>query len=269
MRKTYLMALAAGSIIVLADCGGGSDAAHAIQGQWEGSLYLYPINGDNNYNDYRIIVMDNDSLWGTLSRGNSTTSSNIQSMFHGSGSSGSSDDSSDNDEIDFDTSFTQFNFIGGAANSPLGFSGTVNGTSLDGRFSYGTSFKLSFGSYVQAASLASIAGVYSGYSVISGSDSRYNLNSITISGSTLTLPADANGCSASGTLTPHQTQAPNGLVAVFDTTLTFSGAGCPLGNGTTIQGITYQTQFADAANAIQILAVTPDNQTGFMVTGVH
>lgn len=284
MRKTCLMVFAVCTATVLTGCGGGN-SSNDLQGQWEGSLYLYPVNGYNGYNDYRFIILDDGSLWGTLSSDNYTSTSNIQSMFHGSGSTYYNDDTCDNYDEDgyctswssddteyFDSSFTQFNFIGDTANSKLGFSGSIGRSSLDGKFSYGTPFKLSSSNYVQAASLSSIAGIYSGYATVSGGNfrSRYNLSGITISGSTLTLSTDANGCSASGTLTPHpKMQAPNGLAIVFDTSLTFSGASCMLGNGTTVQGITYQTQFTDATSAIQILTVTQDNTIGFMVTGTQ
>jgi len=277
-KKIHWAALAACTAMALAGCGGGGDKSPAndLKGQWEGSLYLYPINGYNGYNDYRMIVLEDGSLWGTMSTNNYTASSNIQGMLHGTYSDHDEDDGTcDEDNICstdwttyFKTSYTQFNFVTGGANNQLGFSGTWNGSALDGRFSYGTSFKIPSGNYVQAVTLSSLAGVYSGYAVVSGSSSRTNLNGITISGSTLTLPADANGCSASGTLTPHLPQAQNGAVFAFDTSLTFRGTGCALRNGTTVQGITYQATFNDAT-AIQILTVTSDNQTGFMVTGIR
>jgi len=267
--------------MALAGCGGGGsgdDSYNDLEGQWEGPLYLYPINGYNGYNDYRLIVLEDGSLWGTMSSNNYTASTNIQSMLHGSGESYydgtcysyySPDDSCYYDPTEyFKTSYTQFNF-GGPANSQLGLSGSIDGSTLDGKFSYGTRFKLSSGNYVQAVSLPSIAGVYSGDVAISGSNSRYSLSRITISGSTLTLPADANGCSASGALKPHlKTRPSNGSVTVFDTSLTFNGAGCILGNGTTVRGVAYQATF-DNTPAIQVLAVTPDNQIGFMMTGIR
>jgi hypothetical protein len=283
-KKTYLAALAACAALALAGCGGGSGgSSNDLDGQWESPLYLYPINGYNGYNNYRLFVLNGGVLWGTLSSDNYTASTNIQSMVYGSYGT-SYDNSSTCDYYDddgyctswssddteyFDTKYTQFNFVGTAPNAQLGFSGEIDGSSLNGRFSYGSPFTIKSGNYMHAVSLASIAGTYSGYVAISSSKTSYNLNGITISGSNLTLPANTNGCSASGTLTPHSPQASDGTVFAFDTSLTFHGAGCALGNGATVQGITYQTTLSDHATAIQILSVTDDKQTGFMMTAVR
>jgi hypothetical protein len=80
-----------------------------------------------------------------------------------------------------------------------------------------------------------------------------------IAGSTLSLPADASGCSASGTVGPHNTS--HGIVGVFDLSLRFNGASCAMGNGTTVQGIAIQNN-----SQIQIMATTP-NGKGFFFLG--
>ena len=83
--------------------------------------------------------------------------------------------------------------------------------------------------YDQPASLASIAGTYSGTGV---TYSSIQTAAITISPSgTVTMPA-VGGCSASGSALPRPTGK-----NVFDVNVTFSGSSCALGNGTTVRGI--------------------------------
>jgi len=124
------------------------------------------------------------------------------------------------------------------------FSGTVsaqNTLTQDGSlwdYSYDAN-----ASYDQQVTLASLAGQYSSTNTGSGYSSYPNpyvpgAFIITATG-VLTLASDPVGCAASGTIAQHQTL--HGPVGVFDIKLTFSGATCPLGDGTTGTGIAYLT----------------------------
>ncbi|MDR0479404.1 MAG: hypothetical protein LBH31_06305 [Burkholderiaceae bacterium] len=87
-------------------------------------------------------------------------------------------------------------------------------------------------SYDQAASLAQLAGNYTGTGGTSLGQNPGTHYSISISGSgNITMPPDAVGCSASGAVAPHTDKN------VFDLSLRFSGANCALGNGAVVNGI--------------------------------
>jgi hypothetical protein len=172
----------------------------------------------------------------------------------------------------FSASFTQFDMLDTSSNpnTSRSLSGKAVGIFMDVTLDDSSALSLTGSSaYNYPASLSLIAGTYSG--TTAAGQVLYNLNGITVSGSTLTLPANADGCSASGTLTPHQT--PHGTVNVFDTSITFSGTGCTLGSGTTVQGITIATK--DQPNnpsdpvLLDVMTVTPDGQNGFMVLATH
>lgn len=87
-------------------------------------------------------------------------------------------------------------------------------------------------SYDQAASLSTLANTYTGTGGTTRSTNPGTHYSISIDGNgAITLPPDAEGCSASGTATPHTDKN------LFDISLQFSGTNCALGNGAVVNGI--------------------------------
>ncbi|MDR0458721.1 MAG: hypothetical protein LBH10_06835 [Burkholderiaceae bacterium] len=294
-KKSYLTALAVCAAMTLSGCGGGggddnaangtstsasgnppptsdgsstsnnaSASRSAIEGMWTGGWPSLSTqsNGWSNYST-QLIILDNGSLFGTYGTLGSDQIYHINGMLYGSGSV-TNDGASTSLTVPVSGLFTQFDMSGSALpNVNHSFSGSAwSQFSLDITLDEGTLLPLSYAdSYDQAAQLSSVAGNYSSLSAISGQNS-FIQNNIIISGSTLTLPSDANGCSANGTLTPHQTS--HGVVGVFDANLTFNGTGCLLGDGTTIQGVAFQSY---DNQALEILMVTPDSQTGYMLMG--
>jgi hypothetical protein len=118
--------------------------------------------------------------------------------------------------------------------------------------------------YDQPVALALLAGSYISTNIGSGYPSSteidYAPGTLTItSGGALTLGSDTAGCAASGTIAQHNT--PRGPVGVFDISLTFSGATCPLGNGTTGAGIAYLT---DSGAFLEAIGYTASNTSAFV-----
>jgi hypothetical protein len=117
--------------------------------------------------------------------------------------------------------------------------------------------------YDQPVALASLAGSYISTNIGSGypfsTEENYAPGTLTItSGGTLTLNSDTAGCAASGTIAQHNT--PHGPVGVFDISLTFSGATCPLGDGTTGIGIAYLT---DSGAFLEAIGYTASSTSAF------
>jgi len=280
-KKTCLVALAVAAVIALAGCGGGGDGIpdSGADASAEGSWYT----GDSGYvnSSYfatQMIIM-NGTVWGVY--GSGTMGTDIQGMLYGSTNVDTYCDDYD-DDPDSDTygecfdygqysipsgTFAQFDMSGSAApSSSQSFSGSVGiGRSmLYITLGDGTALSLFHDTNHLSSSttpLSTIVGTYTGWTAVSG-QTRQNLTGITISGSTLTLPADANGCSATGTLTQNTTLL---NVIVFNVSLTFSGYGCALGNGTTVQGIALPPNQSDQFDQLEVLTVTSDGQHGFML----
>jgi hypothetical protein len=120
-------------------------------------------------------------------------------------------------------------------------------------------------SYDQPIALTTLAGNYVSTHLGPGypHDSigyAYAAGTVTItSGGVLTM-TDAAGCAASGTIAQHQTS--RGPVGVFDIRVTFSGATCPLGNGTVGTGIAYQSQ-GQGGTFLEAIGVTGNNAAAF------
>jgi hypothetical protein len=159
---------------------------------------------------------------------------------------------------------TQFDFASSATSSTSfsAIASAKNQFNVIKNLPSNTTFIASYDSnYDQPASLVALAGNYAGMNVTVVPNYNTFQRNIAISGSTLSVPADASGCSASGTVAPHNTS--QGIVGVFDLSLRFDGASCAMGNGATAQGIIIQN---DNGSQIQVMAVTP-NEKGFFFLG--
>jgi hypothetical protein len=287
-KKACLTALAIGAAAVLAGCGGGVQDSGNAEGAW------YTIKGNPAT---QMVILSNGTLWGIY--GSDATVAGVQGMLRGSADTYISNDclnyfySYDDDGnyvqgdcsdwVQYPTasgSLTQFDMSGNAAPaidwyfSGLAQEAATLAITLGHKKNQNDGPDLALlydDSYDTAASVATFAGAYAGWAAVSG-QTRHNLSGITISGSTLTVPADDSGCSATGTLAPHKGKgsstgdASNATVGVLDVSLTFNGAGCVLGSGTTVKGITIPPNNTVSGSAqLQIVTATSDKQNGFML----
>jgi len=205
----------------------------------------------------QIILLDDGSAWGLYGEGVCGSSyTDIYDMYHGTYTINGNNVSVSTTEFDY-SSFT--------SGSGYLISGTASAQSALNLVSNGSiAFTMSYlNAYDQPASLAALAGNYSGATATTAVYGAPTGN-LTISGSTWSMPADVNGCSASGTVAPHSTA--HGVVGVFDLSLTFNSASCALGNGTTVKGIAIQSS---DGNQVYAMTVTPDGAKDFFVWSVR
>lgn len=226
------------STAVLTACGGGDDAAAtlAVEGFWSGSTTTgVGVN---------LAILENGETWGVYTSGggiagalygNTTASGNTLS---GSGS--------------------DFN-IPSRTTSSATYSGTfAPKSSISLTTSGGVSFTGTYeAAYDQPASLAAVAGSFTGEGV-SGSSPVQGV-SVTISSSgAVTVPANL-GCSASGLITPRASGK-----NVFNVSVTFSGSTCALGNGATATGMAY---YDSVDQGLVVLALNSAKTDGFIYIG--
>lgn len=116
--------------------------------------------------------------------------------------------------------------------TPGSYAGTFSEKNhVDVRLSNGSTFIGHYDSrYDQPASLAAVAGTFSGQGV-SGTIAPQSIGISISSSGKITMPA-SQGCSGSGTAQPRVSGK-----NVFDVTITFQGSTCALGNGATVRGI--------------------------------
>ena len=227
-----------GVALVLTACGGGGgdESAGQAEGFWVGST-------STGYTA-QVAILEDGQAWGLY-----TTGSTIIGALAGTASaSGGSISGSGSD----------YYFPGGTA-TPGSFSGTFtprgtmtittgSGARFTGTYS---------GVYDTPASLTAAAGAYAGAGVIPGFAS-YATN----------VTVDANGvatatsvaCSGSGTAAPRGSGK-----NVFNITLTFTGASCPLTNAGAISGIAY---YDAATSSLIAMGRNGSKSTGFFWAGV-
>lgn len=195
---------------------GGSVAAGTAEGLFTGTSGIgQSLTG---------LVLDNGNYWVLYSKQND--SSVIGGVIQGSSSSR-------------DGSFTSsdgrdFNFEGLGINN-MSISGTYAARqSIAGDINYGrgqpTSFTATYDArYTQPASLANVAGSYTGQSATAGEKEPA---SFTVSATGAVSGTGATGCRFTGSVTPR------GAVAVYDLSLSFLGGICEQGTAT-INGVAY------------------------------
>jgi hypothetical protein len=142
-------------------------------------------------------------------------------------------------------------------------SGTYTGTfaaksSINVTTSSGSTFSGAYkAAYDQPASLAAVAGTFSGAGV-SGSSSVQPISVTVSSSGAITVPSSL-GCSATGTTTLR----PSGK-NILDVTVTFKGSTCALGDGVSTTGIAYY----DATNGhMLVMAMNAAKSDGFIYVG--
>lgn len=239
--KPHLAILAA--TIVVAACGGGGDdaaptvaATSSAEGFWSGT--------SSNGWTVNLAILENGQTWGVYSSGGT-----IYGALHGTAqTSGSSVSGSGTDY-----------YVPTRSTSAGSFTGTYTAkSSLNVTLSTGVTFAGTYGAgYDQAPSLASVAGTFNGTGVTGYSSVQSVPVSISASGG-ITVPA-ANGCAASGQLTPRASGK-----NIFDVSVTFNGSNCALGNGATTTGVAY---YDSTARRLLALALNGAKSDGFIYIG--
>lgn len=240
-----LIALAATAVLTACG-GGGSDAvvtpvpaAASAEGFWNGT-----ITGGYGAS---VAILENGETWGIYTSGNSlvgavhaqTTSNNL--VLTGSGSS--------------------FNFLSRQSGSGTYSGSFVPKNSINFTTNDGTKFTGSYGTtYEQPASLADLAGTYSGFSVTATTGAQSIPVTISAGGTISGSVVSGNlSCSASGTATPRASGK-----NIFNVQLSFSGNFCALGNGATTAGVAYY----DAVNReIGVMTLNSAKTDGLVYIG--
>ena len=236
---------AVGLTVLLAACGGGGgDSASppapppavTAEGFWEGPA--------STGVSVALAVLETGETWGVYTSNGSI----VGALFGNTTSSGTTLSGSGKD----------FNIPSRTVGSGT-YSGTfVAKSSINVATSTGSTFSGTYKTaYDQPASLAAVAGTFSGQGV-SGT-SPVQTVSVTISPSgSITVPA-SSGCSAAGTATPR----PSGK-NIFDVALTFTGSTCALGNGASTTGIAY---YDATTRRVIAMAMNAAKSDGFIYVG--
>ena len=234
--------VAMGLSVVLAACGGGGDSAPVsappvtAEGFWEGPA--------STGVSVALAVLENGETWGVYTSSGSIIGALYgNTTFVGTTLSGSGKD---------------FNIPSRTVGSGT-YSGTfVNKSSINVATSAGSTFSGIYRTaYDQPASLAAVAGTYSGTGVSGTSPVQTVSVAISSSGS-ITVPASL-GCSAAGTATPR----PSGK-NIFDVTVTFTGSSCALGNGASTTGVAY---YDATTRRVLVMAMNAAKSDGFIYVG--
>ncbi|MFZ4479047.1 MAG: hypothetical protein ACOYNZ_04030 [Rhodoferax sp.] len=211
--KRLMLLTAIAAMTACGGGGGGSNTTAPVNGTAEG-FWNGTITGGYSAS---VAILENGETWGAYSSGNSL----VGAIY---GQTSSSDAS-------LSGSGSFFNFVrrqsgAGTYTGSVSPKSTINFTTNGGdRFTGNYS-----ATYDQPASLASLAGSYSGFSV-TGTTSAQS-TPIVIS-STGAISGVALGCTATGTAKPRASGK-----NIFDVQLSFSGT-CALGNGASTSGIAY------------------------------
>ena len=227
-ENTLRSAIGVLAISALAACGGGGGGGDGDSDSGGGSVDAGTAEGlytgtTGNGQTLTGLVLDNGNYWVLYSDVNSSA---IDGVIQGSSSSNNGNFTSSNGR--------DFNF-GAYGISDLTIAGTyVAKQSIAGNLNYGgakpTTFNASYDArYTQPATLANIAGSYSGQSATAGENEGANF---TVSATGAISGSGASGCRFTGSV------APRGNVAAYDLTLSFMGGICEQGTAT-ITGIAY------------------------------
>jgi hypothetical protein len=227
--------------VLLTACGGGGGGGVPVvnasaEGFWQG-------RSSAGY-DVSLAVLENGETWGFYTTGNllagalygqTTTSGN---SLNGAGS-------------DFNIALrtvTSGTYAGSVSpRSSLSVT-TSGGGAFTGTYS---------ASYDQPASLATAAGVFSGFG-LTGRTASQAINATLMVDGTITVPS-TGGCGASGRATPRSTGK-----NIFDVSVIFTGATCALGNGATTTGIAY---YDAPTRQLLVMAMNAAKSDGFIYIG--
>lgn len=250
MTKRYL--LTSISMALLVACGGGgsggngSTATPAVQtgtaeGFWNGTF-----SGGSTGS---VAILENGETWGLYQSGGNLTGA----IFGNTTSTGTT----------LSGNGMAFNFTSRTSSNST-FTGVIaqkSNITLDA--ADGSKFSGSYdSSYEQAATLANLAGNYTGKSITA--KTAASVVQVSISGSGLISYSETVGnltCSLTGTAVPR----PSGK-NIFNVQVTFSGNACTLGNGSVLSGV---ATFDITNKGLIVMATKADKSDGFVFVGVR
>ncbi len=242
----FRTAMLAASVALVACGGGGSGgsgaaapvvAAASAEGFWNGTA--------STGAQVAFVILETGETWGLYASAGSIVGALYgNTTVNGTSVSGSGSD---------------FNLISRTVAAGT-FTGTVaTKTSLNISTSLGTTLNSTYDtSYDQPASLASLAGTYSGSAVTGRTLPQAATVTISAAGAVSSV---ATGCITSGTATPRATGK-----NVFNVSVTFTGASCALGNGAVATGI---ATFNPASRQLLSMAMNAAKSDGFIYAGTR
>jgi hypothetical protein len=236
-KKTFAgVALSA----LLAACGGGDGdlpaAQPSAQGLWQGRTST-GLNAN-------VAVLADGEMWGVYG-----SNSVIYGAVHGRAHWGGDE---------FTGSATAFDTTAKAL-VPTTFSGSfAPGTTL----AVSTSDDVRFAAvyhpdYDDAPSLANFAGAFRGQAVSPSSSPRYVSFTVAAAGDVTVAEA---GCTGAGSVQPHASGK-----NIYDLAITFQGASCVTGDGSTVHGIAY---YDSSTRQLLAMGLNPQQTDGFIYLGI-
>lgn len=208
------------AVVVLSACGGGggdeatttpTTTTASAEGFWNGTT--------TTGTQVSLAVLENGETWGIYGSGNTV----IGALYGNTTTSGTT----------LSGSGTSFDFVSrdGGSGSYTGTVTTKGTITLDAD---GTKFSGTYDtSYDQAASLASLAGTYTGWAVTAATNAQAATVIVDVNGNISSSFVDGSlSCATSGKATPRASGK-----NIFNLQLTFTGNYCALGNGTVVTGV--------------------------------
>lgn len=239
-RQVHALACAT----LLASCGGGDPAdfdpvLDTAEGIWVGT-------SSTGFN-VSVAILEDGSTWGVYMTG---ASGPIVGAIHADTLSGDGRLGGQGREFNIpNRSVTSFSYLGTYVPRSSIKADTSTFVQLIGTYKR---------SYLDRASLAEIAGTYTGSAVTGTSPVQSISATISIDGAVTVAPS--LGCSATGSASPRPSRR-----NVFDVSITFAGASCALGNGATAAGIAYYDR--DTRRAI-VMGLNDAKSDGFIAVAV-
>ena len=231
-------------------CGGGGGSSPAApptppavvntaEGIWIGTA--------GTGNTAAVAILENGETWGLYSSG-TTIIGALNGTVTGAGSAVSGSGS--------DYNLVSHTVSSGTLNGNVSAKSAINITT-----STGGTFNGSYRTfYDQPASLAALAGTYTGYGVSGSSSTQSFPLTINASGA-ISAGSAAQGCTASGAATTRSSGK-----NIFNLSVTFTGTNCALGNGASTTGIAILDATVSPTR-LYALALKADKSDGFIYTG--
>lgn len=240
VRPWVTLALAA-ALVGCGGGGGGGDGGDDAPGGRTTAEGIWTGRSSAGY-DVALVVLDNGETWGVYAR-----EDGIHGALHGTTSSGEGNLSGSGREFDIVSgSITRGSFTGRYTPRER-MTVTLPNGSLSAEYS---------DDYDRPASLSALAGSYSGVGVATGTQGAAVTLQVSSTGA-ISAPL-APDCTAGGTVAPR----PGGK-NVFDLRITFTGAGCVMGNGTAVNGIAYYED-----GTVLAMGLRPSSDDGFIFVGL-
>jgi hypothetical protein len=236
------------SVLILSACGGGGGgggsgggastptSAGTAEGLWTGTT-------SNGYG-VSLLVLENAETWGIYYSGNT-----IWGSLYGTSTGSGTVFSATGTDFYFATRESVQGTLSGTVNAGVSISATSSGSGLTANLIYNNS-------YNTPASLATIAGRYTGWGITR--DTLAQTLSFQVSSAGVITGA-VPGCSVSGTILPRASGK-----NVFNVSTTFTGNLCALGSGTTTTGIA-TLDSTSGVNRLFIMTLNGAKTDGFVL----